>query len=475
MPPESLSDDFRDWPKDPYELLGITEETDERGLRRAYNQLVKRFSPERFPDHFMRVRQAYEWLQRFVEFRGQFAIEESIPECTDTSPAATPLAEFAPTSTVVEDPDALARAAWQRAIDGDHAGAYRQLCALVERHAQHKNTRLQLFWLLRLDASLDPDRSPGEWLTPAVSGSPPWSRPWWVYLQWLDHSAIEATSSRCAELMQLPTSRPHLRQLLQARWKWATVDNRWECIRDDLNTLRGQFIVEDRKIWMSVLFLAADFLAWRRRREAITEFKACLEALRDFEEYEIEASAAFDRLADLQILAETWQATAVDAPIQRANSSQRQLVELVRYAWNRSGEETAEFARQLIDGWVGNPPRALEELDSFATLFPDQYLIALHSLFAEINRSHSPLSRDERRSQITPVISAGLLSAELRDYPSFRSAMLRLALRESVTVDEIVEVGLEAVPNDRWTDWCQPLYNDLPLRTVTTAVAAYWS
>jgi len=45
---------------DPHELLGIPEDADERTIRRAYAQRIKRWRPDRSPDEFRRVHRAYE-------------------------------------------------------------------------------------------------------------------------------------------------------------------------------------------------------------------------------------------------------------------------------------------------------------------------------------------------------------------------------------------------------------------------------
>ncbi|MEO1603547.1 MAG: DnaJ domain-containing protein, partial [Pseudomonadota bacterium] len=45
---------------DPYELLGVARDADERALRKAYVRLIKRFRPETDPDSFKRIHAAYE-------------------------------------------------------------------------------------------------------------------------------------------------------------------------------------------------------------------------------------------------------------------------------------------------------------------------------------------------------------------------------------------------------------------------------
>jgi curved DNA-binding protein CbpA len=48
---------------DPYEVLGLPPDSDDETIRRRYLQLVRQFSPERHPEKFAAVRQAYDSLR----------------------------------------------------------------------------------------------------------------------------------------------------------------------------------------------------------------------------------------------------------------------------------------------------------------------------------------------------------------------------------------------------------------------------
>ena len=48
---------------DPFVLLGISTEAKETDLRKAYLKKVKEFPPDRFPEEFERIRDAYEILR----------------------------------------------------------------------------------------------------------------------------------------------------------------------------------------------------------------------------------------------------------------------------------------------------------------------------------------------------------------------------------------------------------------------------
>jgi curved DNA-binding protein CbpA len=48
---------------DPYQVLGLPPESDDEAIRRRYLELVRQFPPERHPERFAAVRQAYESLR----------------------------------------------------------------------------------------------------------------------------------------------------------------------------------------------------------------------------------------------------------------------------------------------------------------------------------------------------------------------------------------------------------------------------
>src|SRR5438128_668213 len=48
---------------DPYAVLGLSDDSDDAAIRRRYLELVRQFSPERHPERFAAVRDAYESLR----------------------------------------------------------------------------------------------------------------------------------------------------------------------------------------------------------------------------------------------------------------------------------------------------------------------------------------------------------------------------------------------------------------------------
>jgi curved DNA-binding protein CbpA len=48
---------------DPYTVLGLAADSDDEAIRRRYLELVRAYSPERHPEKFAAIREAYESLR----------------------------------------------------------------------------------------------------------------------------------------------------------------------------------------------------------------------------------------------------------------------------------------------------------------------------------------------------------------------------------------------------------------------------
>lgn len=48
---------------DAYQVLGLPADSDDEAIRRRYLELVRQYSPERHPERFAAIRQAYESLR----------------------------------------------------------------------------------------------------------------------------------------------------------------------------------------------------------------------------------------------------------------------------------------------------------------------------------------------------------------------------------------------------------------------------
>jgi hypothetical protein len=116
---------------DPFALLGVTPDVDERALKRAYARMIKIYRPDRRPDEFARIQQAFE------EVRFEIAVGNA-PRGVHGDAAATREAAIASATLTwarlrsEEDPrvaHAAIRARLEHVAAGDDPGAVIDLLA----------------------------------------------------------------------------------------------------------------------------------------------------------------------------------------------------------------------------------------------------------------------------------------------------------------------------------------------------------
>lgn len=78
-----MNDTQQHWEKrqSPWAILGVAEDADEKEIRAAYLRQVKVYPPEREPEQFERIRDAYEALQDQGRRIKQmlFAVDPTVP------------------------------------------------------------------------------------------------------------------------------------------------------------------------------------------------------------------------------------------------------------------------------------------------------------------------------------------------------------------------------------------------------------
>jgi hypothetical protein len=184
--PADLPDDMSGWPADPFALLGVPRGSSETDLKRAYTRLIRRFKPERFPDQFRRIREAYEVAQRMVHWfrfdaepdappRSLAVPEPEEPSGTQPVPrdvdeeSAEPLfvrpKPMPGPRPYVDEADRL----WGLATADAAGEGYLGLVDLSRAYHGRVDVPLRLYWLLAADPALDPERTRHTWLSEALT------------------------------------------------------------------------------------------------------------------------------------------------------------------------------------------------------------------------------------------------------------------------------------------------------------------
>ena len=112
-------DDDPDWsllPQNPQAFFRLADNYDRKTLKRAYNTLIRKFKPERFPEEFQRIRSAFEDLDSQLRYGAPVTAPTEIRFNWSAAPHDT----FADAST-------KAATVSDRIRDGSAAEVYRQL------------------------------------------------------------------------------------------------------------------------------------------------------------------------------------------------------------------------------------------------------------------------------------------------------------------------------------------------------------
>jgi hypothetical protein len=170
---------------DPFVLLGVALDADDKAIKQAYAKLIRRFRPDRAPSEFQRIHAAFEQIRESREQNtSRFVLRASLPETPDASDA--PPAPMEPAEGTVDHAtiaqrlrDAWARPDEAAAIIDELLDAGTPLEVLVEgetdrflllRHPRFSWTRLRKLsdprtvlavWEMAFDDALfhDPQRA----------------------------------------------------------------------------------------------------------------------------------------------------------------------------------------------------------------------------------------------------------------------------------------------------------------------------
>ncbi|QJW95808.1 J domain-containing protein [Frigoriglobus tundricola] len=271
MDAPALPDDPREWPTDPFGLLGVPRSVGETELKRAYTRLIRKYKPEHAPEEFRRIREAYEAA---VEMSRWYRDAPPVSDPTLTPPFEPPgpfntgnshapsepspndrPAEV-PHETQIDPPVRRSRIdpvedAWAAAVAGDWATAYTALVALADADPGRADLTLRLYWLLALRPTLDADRSRHDWLAAALTRARLAGPAVELYARELaaDPRALATPYLRLLERADVPADRV----LAVARLRLEAAEQRWAAVEVDLAVLARRADELDEAAWLRYL------------------------------------------------------------------------------------------------------------------------------------------------------------------------------------------------------------------------------
>jgi len=446
MTEHRLPDDWRDWPDDPWALLGVDRDADRETIRRAYVDLIRRYKPEHFPEEFRRIREAYEVVWRF----------------RDTGPgirtAKSELAGHHVTSS--------AMGGWLYFWVPEHARdaktfpeAYALLCDW-SRSAAVPSSFLTLYWMLRLDAGLDPQRLPVDWILAAFLARVKDTR-----IQALYHVELLRCPERCVRgsgesLYKALEGDPFRVTFGRLRLEAAAAAGSWDFARDELDRMRAT-LSHDRAAWILFLLEISKRLPWSEDGPGASLSSDCAAELSTAADFHFKLWDEFDEYDELQSLRADWREARHYLDEQGLCLP---LLDLVPETWERSVFDWRERLLLAVQAWNASPEAALKALDRLAEF--RRLLNWFLDLFAEADPPGNSRAVDYPEWRLAVLLDA----IDENQYTNSRAALLRECLRDGLcardVVDRIEGDGRLAHLSGTFRD---QLSHDLPLQCVLRA------
>jgi hypothetical protein len=465
-----LPEDLSRWPANPFELLGVPPGVGERDLRRAYTRLIRVYKPEQFPEHFRRIREAYEAARHFVPFFTPSEAPVAPPVPSTESPSApqdVPAEELPAPRPLPRSFEEELEEAWSWAVGGDEARAYSRLLELQSRYPERTEICLRLYCLLGVAPELDPRRTPCHFLVQGLrqtGGSGPCHE---LYRRAVEDNPAEALTEGFAELFHATTQPGLLATFVQWRWSAAGLLGRFDVIGEDLPALRARLAVEQDEMWLRLLASAADQLAWFPAPTASADFPECVHEAASHKHLQLRCADIFDRLEYLERIAAGWRS------LRKKGQVSAQLLELLARFWTRPFPEIRRSVTALLAAIATEPKAWLADLDLMNQVSPPLLSLVGHLL----NSYEATVTLDAEGRKSAEL--AGLARHFLEEhgglsYRVLRPRILAFCLREVIPPELVAQVALSQIvvlPNLR----LQKLVNDWPLRHVYRACSLFRS
>jgi hypothetical protein len=437
MSESHLPDDLARWPGNPYELLGVQPGVSPHDLRRAYTGLIRVYKPEQFPEHFRRIREAYEAILQHVEASKYFA--EAAGGGADT---ATPTGVDSSVKTAAPSAlDTELQALWERAVAGEETFAYQGLQDITARHPGRADVYLRLYWLLALCPELEAGRTPFDWLALGARRAG-WSVPLMEMIRRESHAdPTVATGRAYAELLADFGRMEVLVQLVDWRWDAACRLGQWALVHDDVERLREPVRVEGDDAWVRLLQVALNHLAWAE--DAATAAGQYFKELQGLEHLHGRLGQELDQVEFLRNVSGAWQT------LRRVPRSPPEVTELVALCWLRPAAEVRPRLLEFLGGIAREPHAWLGRLDMVAKEAPP-VLNFLAGVVNRLNESAPPQPETGSGEHLGRVLGEFLVLLKGQKYERLRPLILDFCLREAMPPEAMAAMARGRYP-DRLT------------------------
>jgi hypothetical protein len=486
MSESALPEDLSQWPDNPHELLGVRPGCTAKDLKRNYTRLIRQFKPEHHPEHFRRIRDAYEHLQRYLEIFSHYeVVNESSSELeperaedqsreSDETKRDTNVADRSASFPIPqEDPDSL----WKRAIQGDDEGAYRGLLQLHHRQPAKTAIRLRLYWLLLLNPGLDTSREAADWLVSGMAETRltgPLAELYHQFVRWFPR---EAFSERFEGVLKIEAAPNRLAEVLSWRWQEAFQLDRWGTVGDDMALYRSRIQPYDEDGWVQLLMQVIDAAAWSDNGQAAGLYKAASEEMQEHGHLSIRNPHWFDRCEMLKNIAPGWHKAHSSPQILKI----RPFLQLIRKSWNKPFAEVESDMRSVLEAIHDDHDAWLDLFDEMDTICPAMIAHFGNLLQNYEHRAEAYVPTPTDAPQFFGFIEEMIDSFGTGRQVQVRRKLMKLCMREWIPLEwlePLLVVWLERQNHPGFelrAALAAKVMNDHPLRYICWAERLFWA
>ncbi|MCA9095121.1 MAG: J domain-containing protein [Planctomycetaceae bacterium] len=512
-----LPDDLSRWPESPFEILDVTPQVESGELRKKYAALIRYYKPEQFPEHFQKIRAAYEIVRAIIEHRDSpgsnpvfspstFSPPERRPEpqpsplWDDRPPADVPEKKPLPIPDEISEIQRIKDSIWQIVLDGDFEEGYRRLHQLLKANPDDQSLYIRVYWMHVLFPDLDEINPPSRWLVTGLLNSREKNHLYELLNRELCHSPEEASTDRFFQLILSALDGPMGYNLVRLRWENSrTRGNFVSLIANDLDQLETRLHLDSQETWVRGLVLAFEHLVWSSDDPlAESRLKSIQKSLDHVTDVRLGQEFQLDHLDTLIGLAKSWKAVVADMKsgkhvVKSPLDSDPLLIEdLVPAYWIATGSHYLTIVTRSASAIAEDPHRTFAAIDFLAAIrspliiqiartldqwiqfhFPDDIADPTSEEKNGIIQSLYPYLEKERKR----ISFADFRSEEQKnaDYQKFRELILELVVSEYTWYGSIMQaLRSSEVPQPLSERLAERLDDDFPLRIVSMIHHMYW-
>lgn len=422
-----LPENLNEWPSDPYELLCVDKSTDKKTLKKIYTKLIRIYNPNHSPEHFRKIREAYDEILEEQKVAAYFAqISEEVPDNTE---------EIETVSVEKETWYSQSLDIWQEAIAGNVEEA---LLKFQEAHNRDPDpdTTLKLYWLMKLTK-----RSSSELilcLEKSIQISAD-SRVLQAYFRELENEESRALEDDYLNfILNVAGSDIALfRQFVLKRWVGFYKNKNFALIRRDVEEVREHFSLASEDQWALLLLFVHKFISFADGEEVVSMLKQYHSEL---ESIPVSSGGEFDAAMDhyeyLRAVRKVVRKVEID-------ELPKEWKKIISDFWVGNEALYRENLRSIMIDWSLNPLDALSSLDNVPYNMRTIIFTQIKRIVYTFSLSQGPYIFISDAETVGEKCRYFLQGKEGLRYPLQRENLLKFCLNEDVAPDTLYDYIVE--------------------------------